>query len=112
MLTLVYVNNNVEWPNRPQILGSLTLCYRTGLSDFPSSVFVTYAWTNMSMARRERSFIYAKDIMKNTGRSKTYAFGLLKKIKAFFSKDDYQLVTIDEYARFHGIPVEKVMEYL
>jgi hypothetical protein len=66
----------------------------------------------MSMARRERSFIYAKDIMKITGRSKTYAYGLLKKIKAFFRKDDHQLVTIDEYARFHGIPVEKVMEYL
>jgi hypothetical protein len=66
----------------------------------------------MSMARRERSFIYAKDIMKIAGKSKTYSYNLLKKMKAFFSKDDHQLVTIDEYARFHGIPVEKVMEYL
>jgi hypothetical protein len=62
------------------------------------------------MAKRERSFIYAKDIMTITGRSKTYAYALLKKIKAMFRKDKHQMVTVEEYASFHGIPVEKVME--
>lgn len=64
------------------------------------------------MPKKERCFIYAKDIMTITGRSKTYAYSLLKKIKNFFCKDDHQLVTVEEYASFHGIPVERVMEYL
>jgi hypothetical protein len=64
------------------------------------------------MAHRERCFIYAKDIMCITGRSKTYSYTLLGKIKAYFSKDRHQLVTVEEYAVFHGIPVERVREFL
>ena len=64
------------------------------------------------MPRRERSIIYAKDIMTITGRSKTYAYNLIKKIKTYFNKENHQLITLEEYACFHGIPVETVKEYL
>jgi hypothetical protein len=55
--------------------------------------------------------IHAKVIMQITGKSKSYAYNLLKKIKAVHNKDPHHLVTIEEYANFHGIPVEKVKEY-
>ncbi|WP_215223440.1 hypothetical protein [Echinicola shivajiensis] len=64
------------------------------------------------MQKTERSVIYAQDIMFITGRSKSYAYGLLSKIKNYFNKNDHQVVTFEEYAIFHGIPVEKVMEYI
>ncbi|GAB3654959.1 hypothetical protein GCM10028791_25940 [Echinicola sediminis] len=64
------------------------------------------------MRKTERSVIYAQDIMFITGRSKSYAYSLLAKIKDYFNKNRHQVVTFDEYAKFHGIPVEKVMEYI
>jgi hypothetical protein len=64
------------------------------------------------MPRASRSVIYAQDIMKITGKSRRYGYRLISKIKAYLNKPDHQMVTLEEYAEFHGIPVDKVMEYI
>ncbi|UCS95950.1 hypothetical protein KZP23_08575 [Echinicola marina] len=64
------------------------------------------------MKKTERSVIYAQDIMFITGRSKSYAYSILSKIKDYFNKNSHQVVTFEEYASFHGIPVDKVLEYI
>ncbi|UZD22982.1 hypothetical protein [Algoriphagus halophytocola] len=56
----------------------------------------------------ERRIIYAKDIMVLTGRSKSYAYNNLKKVREWLGKSKDQLVTFDEYAEFHGISVSDV----
>ncbi|EMS35454.1 hypothetical protein C943_00227 [Mariniradius saccharolyticus AK6] len=50
--------------------------------------------------------------MQITGRSKSYAYNLLKKIKIYFNKAPHQLVTVDEYAEFHGISRDVILSYL
>lgn len=56
----------------------------------------------------ERRIIYAKDIMVLTGRSKSYAYNSLNKVKEWLGKSKHHLVTFDEYADFHGITVSDV----
>ena len=56
----------------------------------------------------ERRFIYAKDIMVLTGRSKSYAYKSLNMVKKWLGKSKHQLVTFDEYADFHGVEVSGV----
>lgn len=55
-----------------------------------------------------RRIIYAKDIMVLTGRSKSYAYKSLKKVKEGLGKAKHHLVTFEEYAEFHGITVSDV----
>ncbi|GAB2629108.1 hypothetical protein [Belliella aquatica] len=64
------------------------------------------------MPQKDRCFIYAKDIMTISGRSKTYAYSILKKVKVFFNKPEHQMVTVEEYASFHGIPLDVLKKYL
>ncbi|WPR77497.1 hypothetical protein [Algoriphagus sp. NG3] len=56
----------------------------------------------------ERKVIYAQDIMIFTGRSRSYAYKILNQIKAFYGKSKASLLTIKEFADFHGISVEDV----
>ncbi|WP_339880746.1 hypothetical protein [uncultured Algoriphagus sp.] len=56
----------------------------------------------------ERRIIYAKDIMVLTGRSKSYAYNSLNRVKVWLGKSKHHLVTFDEYADFHGITVSDV----
>ena len=56
----------------------------------------------------ERKVIYAHDIMVFTGRSKSYAYSLLTRIKEFYGKSKGCLVTIQEFAEYHGIAVADV----
>ncbi|MFL0681989.1 MAG: hypothetical protein ACJLTB_01980 [Algoriphagus aquaeductus] len=58
------------------------------------------------MSYFERRIIYAKDIMILTGRSRSYAYNNLKQVKEHYGKAKHQLVTIQEFAEFHGITVE------
>ena len=51
----------------------------------------------------ERLCIYPKDIQIVTGRSERYGRDIIKKIKAKFSKQDHQLVTIDEFCIYMGL---------
>ena len=62
-----------------------------------------------TMVLLERRIIYAKDIMVLTGRSKSYAYKSLKKVKIWLGKSKHQLVTFEEYAEFHGILVSDVL---
>ncbi|MBT0812848.1 hypothetical protein KIH41_16295 [Litoribacter ruber] len=64
------------------------------------------------MANRRRAVVYAQDIMTMTGRSRSYAYKVLREIKVFYNKPKSHLVTIEEYVGFHGIPAQKVLEYL
>lgn len=56
----------------------------------------------------ERRIIYAQDIMVFTGRSRSYAYISLKRVKEHYGKSKHQLVTIQEYAEFHGISVNEL----
>lgn len=43
-----------------------------------------------------------------TGRSRSYAYNNLKQVKEHYGKAKHQLVTIQEFAEFHGISVEEL----
>lgn len=43
-----------------------------------------------------------------TGRSRSYAYKIIKQVKEYYGKSKHQLVTVKEYAEFHGIPVNEV----
>lgn len=43
-----------------------------------------------------------------TGRSRSYAYNVIKQVKKHYGKSKHQLVTVQEYAEFHGIPVNEV----
>lgn len=58
------------------------------------------------MILTERRIIYAQDIMLLTGRSRSYAYYCLKRVKEHYGKSKHHLVTIQEFAEFHGIPVD------
>ncbi|WP_026953500.1 hypothetical protein [Algoriphagus vanfongensis] len=60
------------------------------------------------MKPKNRFVIYAQDIMVFTGRSRSYAYSVIKQVKEHYGKTKHQLVTIQEYADFHGIPVNEV----
>ncbi len=60
------------------------------------------------MIRMERRIIYAQDIMIVTGRSKSYAYKILQKIRVWLGKSKHHMITIEEYAEFHGIKVADV----
>lgn len=56
----------------------------------------------------ERLCIYPKDIQIVTGRSERYGRKLIKKIKEAFSKQNHQLVTIEEFCSYTGLCTESV----
>lgn len=60
------------------------------------------------MIFKVRNVIYAQDIMVFTGRSRSYAYNVIKQVKKHYGKSKHQLVTVQEYAEFHGIPVDEV----
>ncbi|SDD44798.1 hypothetical protein SAMN04488104_103036 [Algoriphagus faecimaris] len=59
-----------------------------------------------------RIIIYAQDIMKFTGRSRSYAYKSLNQVKTYFGKSKGSLVTFQEFADFHGIRVEEIENIL
>ena len=64
------------------------------------------------MVLKRRYVIYAQDIMVFTGRSRSYAYSILTRIKLFYGKEQHQLITFEEYADFHGIPVGDLIKTL
>ncbi|PGH39468.1 MAG: hypothetical protein CRN43_08870 [Candidatus Nephrothrix sp. EaCA] len=56
--------------------------------------------------------IYPKDIQILTGKSKRYGRYLIKKIKERFHKQPFQMVTIEEFCRYTGLPLETVVKQL
>ncbi len=62
----------------------------------------------------ERICIYPKDVQIVTGKSERWGRDIIKKIKTKFSKQEHQLVTIDEFCSYMGLPfteVEKKLKY-
>ena len=57
-----------------------------------------------------RLCIYPKDIQRITGKSDRYGRYIIKKIKDHFSKEQHQLVTIDEFCQYMGLQYDAVIK--
>lgn len=55
-----------------------------------------------------RVCVYPKDIQRITGKSERYGRKLLNIIKRFYSKSEYQFITIEEFCKYTGIPEDIV----
>lgn len=60
----------------------------------------------------ERLCIYPKDVQIVTGKSERWGRYVIKKIKTQFSKQDHQLVTIDEFCTYMGFDTSTVKQLL
>ena len=60
----------------------------------------------------ERMCIYPKDVQIVTGKSERWGRDIIRKIKIKFSKQDHQLVTIDEFCSYMGLPFTEVQKKL
>lgn len=60
----------------------------------------------------ERLCIYPKDVQVVTGKSERYGRSLIREIKKKFSKENHQLVTIEEFCNYTGISVNSVRQVL
>ena len=60
----------------------------------------------------ERICIYPKDVQVVTGKSERWGREIIKKIKTQFSKQDHQLVTIDEFCIYLGLDSSTVRQLL
>lgn len=61
---------------------------------------------------KKRCVIYPKDVQIITGRSERYGQALLNKIRVYFKKEPHQLVTINEFSSFSGIPRKDIEGYM
>ena len=57
-----------------------------------------------------RLCIYPKDIQIITGKSDRYGRYIIKKIKDHFSKEQHQLVTIDEFCQYMDLQYDAVIK--
>ena len=60
----------------------------------------------------ERICIYPKDIQVVTGKSERWGRDIIRKIKQQFSKEEHQLVTIDEFCNYMGLDANAVTQKL
>jgi hypothetical protein len=60
----------------------------------------------------ERICIYPKDVQIVTGKSERWGRDVLRKIKKQFSKEEHQLVTVDEFCNYMGLDSISVKELL
>ena len=61
---------------------------------------------------KKRCVIYPKDIQRITDRSERYSQDLLTKMRIYFKKEPHQFVTIKEFSKFSGIPLEDIDPYI
>ncbi|PGH40625.1 MAG: hypothetical protein CRN43_01900 [Candidatus Nephrothrix sp. EaCA] len=59
-----------------------------------------------------RLCIYPKDIQILTGKSERHGRNLIKKIKESLHKHPFQVVTVEEFCRYMGLPLETVVKKL
>lgn len=62
--------------------------------------------------RMTRLCIYPKDIQRITGKSERYSRNLLHSIKKSLQKTDHQVLTVEEFALYMGIPYEAVQHFI
>ena len=84
---------------------------------FPTPTPVSYAshvaYPNPSPTYNPgRLCIYPKDIQILTGKSERYGRYLIKEIKESLHKHPCQMVTIEEFRRYMGLPLETVVKQL
>lgn len=60
--------------------------------------------------KKNRLFIYPKDVCLITGKGERHAQKLLKTVHAALQKKEYQQVTMLEFADYMGLDVEQVRE--
>ena len=60
----------------------------------------------------ERICIYPKDVQVVTGKSERYGRKLIQDIKRRFSKENHQLVTIEEFCNYTGLSLSSVKQVL
>jgi hypothetical protein len=59
-----------------------------------------------------RIVIYPKDIQLLTGKSERQGRYLMNKIRAHYKKEPHQLITVQEFCNYTGIPYEQVTSLL
>lgn len=62
--------------------------------------------------RITRLCIYPKDIQRITGKSERYSRDLIHKIRKSLNKEDHQVVTIEEFSTYLGIPLHSVQAFI
>ena len=62
--------------------------------------------------RLTRICIYPKDIQRITGKSERYSRDLILKIKASLHKLPHQILTVEEFCSYMGIPYESVQDLI
>lgn len=56
-----------------------------------------------------RVCIYPKDVQRITGKTYNQARLYIIKIKESLGKESHQLISIEEFCRYSGLPIEEVM---
>ncbi len=76
--------------------------------------WVSYLYHNTAykMSKFSKIVIYPKDIAVVTGKSYRSSWVLLKKIRAYYNKENYQVVTVQEFCEYMGIKEESVINLL
>ncbi len=59
-----------------------------------------------------RLCVYPKDVQRITGKSERYGRMLLQKIRLYFSKEEHQFVTVEEFCSYTGFKKEDVILFL
>lgn len=62
--------------------------------------------------QQTRLCIYPKDVQRITGKSERYGRMLLQKIRLYFSKEEHQFVTVEEFCKYTGFKKEEVILFL
>jgi len=57
-----------------------------------------------------RVCIYPKDVQRITGKTYTQARLYLKKIKKSLNKEEHQLLSVQEFCQYTGLPYEEVLQ--
>lgn len=59
-------------------------------------------------ASNGRLCIYPKDVQRIMGTEYTQARRYLKKIKEHLNKEDHQYISVEEFCKYTGLPIEEV----
>jgi len=59
-----------------------------------------------------RAVIYPKDVQRITGKSERYGRMIINRIKQKLSKQQHQLVSIDEFCAYTGLDPALVHQYI
>ena len=75
-------------------------------------VWMEHTYSIKPVMKMERLCIYPKDIQIVTGKSERFGRNLIKKIKKAFSKQNHQLVSVEEFCAYTGLCFQSVKEKL